>query len=132
MLILLVTVDRDLAATCGAYAEDQGHQILIVATGDDALASYATLRPNAIIFDMTALGRAGWSAARALRSSRRGSQVVIAALVDSTLQSDDALAQNARCDLLLVKPMHGAEMVDLIRAAAAARVQGANGEHDVA
>ena len=80
-----------------------GHQLEVASNGPAAIEMARRLRPDIVLLDIGLPGLDGFEVARRLRDEHGGSVRIIAITAYGS-DNDRRLAQEAGCDLHLVKP----------------------------
>ena len=66
MRVLIADDNRDTVLTLGILLRSEGHEVLAVGTGSDALAAVSDLRPDLMLRDIGMPGLSGFEVAREL------------------------------------------------------------------
>jgi len=111
-----------------AVLEKWGHRVVMVGTGQDAVARSARETFDLILMDMRMPGMDGLEATRAIRERERpdGRHTPIVAMTANALESDRQLCLDAGMDAFLTKPLESARLqatIDGLAAAADAAVE---------
>ena len=101
--VLIVEDNVDQAATLCMFLDLKGHQLQVATTGLAALELARRCRPDVVLLDIGLPGLDGFEVARELRREY-GSSIRIIAITAYGSDNDRRLAQEAGCDLHLVKP----------------------------
>lgn len=115
-LVLVVddfTDGRELVAELLGCA---GFRTAEAATGPEALAKAAALRPDLVLLDLSLPGMDGWEIARRLRADEGGDRVRILALTAHSNRKPLTDALRAGCDAVLTKPCVPDDLIDRVRA----------------
>lgn len=114
----LVLVVDDFAAgreLCAEYLLYRGYEVATAADGAEALEQAFTLRPDAILMDLSLPEIDGWEATRRLRADRRTRGIKIIALTAHALESERDRALEAGCDEVVTKPIVPKELERVVR-----------------
>ncbi len=101
-LVLVVDDDIEVIYILEKYLRDEGYQIEVAQTGDDAIAKAQQLKPFAITLDVALPGRDGWDVIDVLKSDPQTSAIPI--IVISMLDNRQFGYQLGAADYL-VKPV---------------------------
>ena len=101
--ILIVEDNFDQAQTLRMFLGMKGHQLEVASSGPAAIEMARRLRPDIVLLDIGLPGLDGFEVARRLRDEHGGSVRIIAITAYGS-DNDRRLAQEAGCDLHLVKP----------------------------
>ena len=101
--VLIVEDNADQAHTLQAFLGMKGHHLEIASDGLAAIEAARRLRPQVVLLDLGLPGCDGFEVARRLRDEH-GASVRIIAITAYASDNDRRLAQEAGCDLHLVKP----------------------------
>lgn len=115
--IMLVEDDRDVRAALAAVLADEGFTVLVAPDGFDALASVENHRPDVIVLDWMMPVIGGGDFIRALRSEYH-LMTPILVITAGRMDRNEVLATGA--DDFLEKPFDLGELIDRVRALAAA------------
>jgi PAS domain S-box-containing protein len=124
--VLVVDDNRDAAETCAALLEASGHQVQTAYTGTQALELAHSLRPDALLADISLPDIDGFELARKLRTSPWGSEMVLIAVTGWGKEDDRQKAFNCGFDYHLTKPA-SAESLESILHSVGLMLQAAKG-----
>jgi two-component system, OmpR family, alkaline phosphatase synthesis response regulator PhoP len=125
--ILVVDDEPRIAAIARDYLERGGYQVLVAATGPDALAAARTRHPDLIVLDLGLPHMDGVDVTRALRKQSNVPIIMLTARVD---ERDKLLGLEAGADDYVTKPFSPRELVARVRAVFR-RVDGAGEPGDI-
>jgi two-component system, cell cycle response regulator DivK len=114
-LILLVD---DFADNRQMYAEFllySGLRVAEAENGHEALEKAFTLRPSAIVMDLSLPGMDGWEATRRLKADERTKAIPVMALTGHALAGHSKGAIDAGCDVFITKPCLPERLLEEIR-----------------
>src|SRR5438132_2384747 len=111
--ILVVEDEMKIARLVRDYLEQAGFGVIVVGTGESAIASARGSRPDLVVLDLGLPGRDGLDVARELR---RSSQVPIVMLTARGEESDRVVGLEIGADDYVVKPFSPKELVARVRA----------------
>ncbi len=111
--ILLVEDDRTLLAALQFNLEKDGHDVVAVRDGQDALTSAREAAPDLVILDLLLPGMHGFDVCRALR---RDSTVPIVILSAKTEEVDRIVGLELGADDYVTKPFGMQELISRVRA----------------
>jgi PAS domain S-box-containing protein len=103
--ILVVDDNQDAAQSLGMMLEGDKHSVRVAFSGQEALSTVATFRPNLILMDLGMPGMDGLEATRRIRSQEAIAQPAIIAITGWGQESDRARSKAAGLDEHLVKPV---------------------------
>jgi signal transduction histidine kinase/ActR/RegA family two-component response regulator len=115
--ILVVEDNADARETLRALLEDEGHEVLALGDGAQALVQAPGFAPDMALLDLGLPGMDGYALARALRSSPECAGAFIAAISGYGQPEDKAKSRAAGFDEHLVKPVDPARLRTLIEEA---------------
>lgn len=121
--ILLVDDEMIIRTFLAAHLEDRGYEVLIAATGSEALAIAATAKLDALVTDLSMPGIDGLSVIRGVQEHHPGLPTV---LLTGYAGDETALALKgamSRTFSLLLKPVTEVQLLDRIATLLAARVE---------
>ena len=117
--IAVVDDNEDAAETLAMYLEACGHQVLVSASGQDALTRLPAFQPDVCLLDIGLPGMNGFELARALRASPATAGAVLIAVTGYAQEKDRQDALAAGFDDLYAKPVD----LDFLSAALAQMVR---------
>ncbi|HEY6863819.1 MAG TPA: MASE1 domain-containing protein, partial [Burkholderiales bacterium] len=103
--ILVVEDNQDARETLRALLESDGHEVLALADGAEALEQAKAFAPDVALLDLGLPGMDGYALARALRATPEGAGIFIAAISGYGQAEDRAKSKAAGFDRHLVKPV---------------------------
>ena len=110
--ILVVDDQLRAAESLAEWLRCLGHEVRIAEDGPSALALSESFHPALVILDIQMPSMDGYETAKRLRRSMANDEVFIAALSGSWISSSPGLVD--RFDAHFVKPIGGAQLVQLI------------------
>jgi CheY-like chemotaxis protein len=115
--VRVLFVDDDAATREGytAYLESLDFDVMLAATGRQALALASTWSPNVIVLDLALPDIDGWEVARRLKSTPPTATIPIIALTAADLPHERVSSMRAGCDRHLSKPCKPADLLDAIQ-----------------
>jgi signal transduction histidine kinase/DNA-binding response OmpR family regulator len=136
--VLIADDNRDSAQSWASMLELEGCQTRAAFSGAEALALAEQFKPHAALLDIGMPEMNGYDAARALRSSPSGADMLLVALTGWGQDQDKQAAREAGFDAHLTKPVNLQQVVDLLqeharkeRSSAFARRTSLLGQEDV-
>ena len=111
--LLLVEDDAAIRTALQLALTRQGHQVAVAASGEEALASYKTVRPDLIVLDVMLPGVDGFEVCRQIR---RTEQLPIILLTARSDDIDVVAGLEAGADDYVVKPAQARVLEARIRA----------------
>ncbi|MDQ4034897.1 MAG: ATP-binding protein [Chloroflexota bacterium] len=112
--ILIVDDNHDAADAISSLLELEGNQTRVAHDGAAAMASAASLRPDAILLDIGLPGLNGYDVARQIRREPWGRSVLLVALTGWGHPEERTKSEEAGFDHHLVKPVDLATLIDLL------------------
>jgi CheY-like chemotaxis protein len=103
--VLVADDNRDAADSLAMLLEMNGHEVMVVHGGLDALAVAAESRPDAVILDIGMPDVTGYEVARQMRAAEWGSGITLIAVTGWGQKDDKARATEAGFDHHLTKPV---------------------------
>lgn len=113
--VLVIEDNRDNLELIRFLLEQGSFEVFTAMDGRDGLEKARTHHPQIVLLDMSIPEIDGWHLARALKSARETSDILIIALTGHTLPGDRKKALEAGCDGYISKPLdvpHFAEQVE--------------------
>jgi two-component system response regulator RegX3 len=111
--ILVVEDEARIAEVVQSYLEREGHMVVRVATGEDALADFARRRPDLVVLDLGLPGIGGEDVCRRIRAA---SDVPIIMLTAKDGEEDLVKGLQLGADDYLTKPFSPRELTARVRA----------------
>jgi len=112
--VLIADDDRDGAMTLSTLLQLEGHEVLTVHSGQEALDATREFRPHAMLLDIGMPKITGYEAARRLRQRYGDDCPVLIAVTGWKQASDKILASLAGFDHHVAKPYEPAELIRLL------------------
>ncbi|MFF0015491.1 ATP-binding protein [Streptomyces sp. NPDC005374] len=112
--VLIVEDNEDLAATCHALLERQGHRVTTVHTGTDALAATRAAPFDVVLCDLGLPDIDGYTVARQVRARPGGERLRLIAVSGFSQGADRALSRAAGFDVHLTKPLALTDLTELL------------------
>lgn len=113
--IVLVDDDKDTVNTLAAILEDEGHKVLRVYSGQDAMHAVRRFQPDAVISDISMPHVTGYDVVRSIRNDFLAYRPLVIAVSGVYVKPSDALiAQTVGFDHHLTKPVHPDEVLRLL------------------
>lgn len=109
--VLVVDDNSDNRALARAALEDEGYQVLLASTGEEALQAFETLKPDCVLLDIRMPGMSGLEVCQCIRRMPAGADtpIVFLTALRDVETFDQALAAGG--DDFLTKPVRPAELV---------------------
>lgn len=117
--VLLVEDSKAVAEIFAMMLRELGHEVRIVATGDQALAQLPELHPQIVFSDISMPGMSGYDLARHIRQHPDASEVYLVAMTGYGQPEDRQRSLEAGFDEHLVKPADLDRLRSVFAAAAA-------------
>lgn len=112
--VLVVDDSPVVATTLRSWLERRGYEVVVAATGDEALAGAATL-PDLVLLDLTLPDLPGLEVLRRLRRDETLSRVPVVVLTASTAREDRISCLEGGAEDFLSKPIDEAELIARVR-----------------
>lgn len=112
--ILVVDDNEDVTQTLRMLLEIKGHVVDTAHDGPTALRQMEAFDPDIVLLDLGLPGMDGIEVARQVRAERGGGRPVIVALTGWGQEAHRELAQEARFDEFLIKPVRSRQIEELI------------------
>ena len=122
--VAVVDDNRDSADTLALLLEEEGYEILVGYSGQDALRLAQQAKPEAMILDIGMPDLPGYEVARRLRQEPWGRAVLLVAMTGWGQAKDKELARQAGFDLHFTKPLDAGELQKRLEAFFDRRAQG--------
>lgn len=120
--IVIADDDRDTVDMLALILRDEGHIVQGVYTGREVLPAVRTLRPDAVILDISVPGMSGYAVAQEIRytftEAKRPMLIAISGVW--TDRADRRLAQQVGFDAHLLKPCDPVDLLHLLKPLASA------------
>jgi DNA-binding response OmpR family regulator len=103
---ILVVDDQPVSLKlAAAVLRSEGYRVQLASTGEQALMTMGTLRPDLLLVDIQLPGIDGIELTRRVRAQARLKDILIVALTASTSPADEQHAYEAGCDGFISKPI---------------------------
>jgi CheY-like chemotaxis protein len=112
--ILLADDNQDALETLQMLLETLGHRVVTAGSGDEALAVAERERPQVAVLDIGMPGMNGYDAAKAIRATPWGRQMMLVALTGWGQSDDQARAKDAGFDRHFTKPVELQQLQDVL------------------
>jgi two-component system cell cycle response regulator DivK len=116
LLVLIVDDNAEEREMYCSYFASQGVQFLVAGDGVTALRVTQTVRPDAIVMDLSMPRLDGWETTRQFKHNPRTAHIPILACTGHAFGAAVEHALDAGCDAYIVKPCLPAEVLKKIRA----------------
>jgi CheY-like chemotaxis protein len=121
--ILVVDDNEDNANIIRDYLEARGYPITVAYNGDEAMASFATVKPSLVLLDVMMPGRDGWQVCREMKASPQGKDIRIIMVTALQDWNDKRQAIETGADDYVEKPFELARLASVVERNAAQLVQ---------
>jgi PAS domain S-box-containing protein len=111
--MLVVDDNVDVAAMLADLLRAQGHEVIAVNSGSEALQAADEFRPDIIMLDLGMPGMDGFEVARRLRLRKRHPEPLIVAVTGWSKEENEARGREAGFDMHLVKPVEGEHLAQM-------------------
>ena len=116
--VLLADDNHDALETLQMLLETLGHRVVTAGSGEEALAVAERERPQVAVLDIGMPGMNGYDAAKAIRATDWGRQMLLVALTGWGQSDDQARARDAGFDRHFTKPVELQQLQDVLGAGA--------------
>lgn len=106
------TVNLELVV---ALLEQEGCEVLVAETADEALSLAQTAHPDLILMDVQLPGMTGYEATHRLKADPATAPIPVVALTAQAMQGEEARAIEAGCAAYLAKPVDACVFRDILR-----------------
>jgi CheY-like chemotaxis protein len=114
-LVLLVDDYEDTRLLYMEHLEEAGFRVVTAADGEEAVAIALSLRPDAIVMDLSMPKLDGWDATRRIRSDAAMAETYIVALSAMDGEISREMAFDAGCNDFIAKPFLAPALVEVLR-----------------
>lgn len=112
--VMVVDDDKNVCEVLGAYLEKEGCTIINSYDGDDAIAKFTAMKPDAVILDVTLPGsHDGWYVCREIRKKSNVPVIILTAKGEII---DKLIGLELGADDYMVKPFDAREVIARIKA----------------
>ena len=112
---MLIADDNDDAAeSLAVLLRMEGHEVVVVANGRDALDAVRSLRPIVVLLDIGMPDLSGYEVARQLRQSQEGRSLTLIAVTGWGQERDKLRALEAGFDHHFTKPIDPNILLELV------------------
>jgi CheY-like chemotaxis protein len=112
---LLIADDNDDAAeSLAMLLRMEGHEVVVVGNGRDALDAVAAVRPCVVVLDIGMPDISGYEVARQLRQTQEGRSLTLVAVTGWGQERDKLRAREAGFDHHFTKPIDPNVLLDLV------------------
>jgi CheY-like chemotaxis protein len=119
--VLIVDDERDNRELLDVILGYEGFLVSTASSGEEALASVASLRPDVILLDVMMPGMNGYEVTAVLKGDLGTKSIVIMLVSALTDRTAKTLGQSAGADDFLSKPFERVELVSRVRSLLLAR-----------
>ncbi len=113
--VAIIEDNADSREALRVLLELHGHEVYEAADGLTGVELVLRLRPDVTLIDVGLPGLDGYEVAQHLRASTDGHALYLVAVTGYGLPADRARAREAGFDAHLVKPVHPAQMIAVLR-----------------
>jgi PAS domain S-box-containing protein len=113
--VLIADDNQDAADSLAMILEMEGHQVVVVNDGRNALAAIEANRPEVALLDIGMPELDGYEVARRVRGDTRGRNILLIAVTGWGQDADKARAVAAGFDLHFTKPVEPQVILELLR-----------------
>jgi CheY-like chemotaxis protein len=112
---LLIADDNDDAAeSLAVLLRMEGHEVVVVGNGRDALNAVSALRPSVVLLDIGMPDISGYEVARQLRQTQGGQALTLIAVTGWGQERDKLRAREAGFDHHFTKPIDPNTLLELV------------------
>ena len=112
--LLIVDDLRDSADSLATLCRLMGHDVRTAYDGTNALGTAEEFRPDVVLLDIGMPGLSGYDACRYIREQPWGREMYLVALTGWGQETDRRRTEEAGFDQHLVKPVHSADLMQLL------------------
>ena len=113
---LLIADDNDDAAeSLAMLLRMEGHEVVVVGNGRDALNAVSALRPSVVLLDIGMPDISGYEVARQLRQTPEGQSLTLIAVTGWGQERDKLRARDAGFDHHFTKPIDPNTLLELVK-----------------
>ena len=117
--ILVVDDNEDNANIIRDYLEARGYPITVAYNGDEAMESFAAVKPTLVLLDVMMPGRDGWQVCREMKASPRGKEIRVIMVTALQDWMDKRQAIETGADDYVEKPFELAKLASVVERNAA-------------
>jgi len=117
--ILVVDDNEDNANIIRDYLEARGYPITVAYNGDEAMESFATVKPSLVLLDVMMPGRDGWQVCREMKASPQGRDIRVIMVTALQDWNDKRQAIETGADDYVEKPFELAKLAAVVERNAA-------------
>jgi two-component system, sensor histidine kinase and response regulator len=121
--ILVVDDNEDNANIIRDYLEARGYPITVAYNGDEAMESFANVKPSIVLLDVMMPGRDGWQVCREMKASPQGKDIRVIMVTALQDWNDKRQAIETGADDYVEKPFELARLASVVERNAAQLVQ---------
>lgn len=114
-LVLVVDDYEDTRLLYVEHLQDAGFRVAVAGDGQEAVAMALSLRPDAIVMDLSMPRLDGWDATRKIRADSGMASTYIIALSALDGEISRGMAFDAGCNDFVAKPFLASALVEVIR-----------------
>ena len=114
-LVLVVDDYEDTRLLYVEHLQEAGFRVAVAGDGQEAVAMALSLRPDAIIMDLSMPRLDGWDATRRIRADRGMASTYVIALSAMDGEISREMAFDAGCDDFIAKPFLATALVEVLR-----------------
>jgi CheY-like chemotaxis protein len=112
---LLIADDNDDAAeSLAMLLRIEGHEVVVVGNGRDALNAVSAVRPSVVLLDIGMPDMSGYEVARQLRKTQQGQSLTLIAVTGWGQERDKLRALEAGFDHHFTKPIDPNTLLELV------------------
>jgi PAS domain S-box-containing protein len=112
--VLVADDNRDAAESLAIILRLEGHDVVVVHDGAEALRAFAAQRPDVALLDIGMPTANGYEVARQIRAVPGGEKVMLIAITGWAQDSDKARSRAAGFDHHLTKPIEPGALIELL------------------
>jgi CheY-like chemotaxis protein len=112
--LLIADDNNDAAESLAVLLRMEGHQVIVVGNGRDALTAVSELRPCAVLLDIGMPDISGYEVARQLRKTPQGKSLTLIAVTGWGQERDKLRALEAGFNHHFTKPIDPNTLLELV------------------
>ena len=112
--LLIADDNADAAESLAMLLRMEGHEVVVVSNGRDALHAVSAVRPSVVVLDIGMPDISGYEVARQLRQTEEGRSLTLIAVTGWGQERDKLRAREAGFDHHFTKPIDPNTLLELV------------------